>query len=238
MKLDILVFAAHPDDAELSCSGTIIKHTKLGKKVGIIDLTEGELGTRGSPQIRNKEAENAAKILGLTVRENLKFKDGYFKNDETHQLRVIEKLRQYQPDIVLCNAIFDRHPDHTHGSDLLKEASFYSGLKNIKSSLNSVEQNAWRPKQLYHYIQFYSHKPDFMVDISAEIDIKMESIKAFESQFYNPNSTEPETVIAGKNYLDQIKARDMEFGRLLGTHYAEGFNIIRPIGVNNLFDLI
>lgn len=238
MKLDILVFAAHPDDAELAVAGTILKHVKLGYKVGVIDLTQGELSTRGSVELRKQEADNASQILGLSVRENLKFADGFFLNDATHQLEIIKKIRQYQPDIILCNAIYDRHPDHGRAGQLVVEAAFYAGLAKIESILDGKQQSPWRPKVVYRYIQFYSIQPDFVVDISEEIDQKMEAIKAYQSQFYDPNSNEPETVIARKEYLDAVKSRDMDHGKSIGTVYAEGFTKERLIGVNNLMNLI
>lgn len=239
MKLDILVFAAHPDDAELSAAGTIIKHVRMGYKVGVVNLTRGELGTRGTPELRGQEAVQAAKIMGLSALENLQFRDGYFVNDDEHRLRVIEMLRKYTPDIVLCNALHDRHPDHGRGSTLVSEACFYSGLRQIKSfEVNGDPQEAFRPRAVYHYVQFHSLKPDFVVDISDVIDQKMEAIKCYNSQFFNPNSNEPETVIASKEYLNAVKARDMDNGRLIGTLYAEGFNKEREIGVNDITKLI
>jgi N-acetylglucosamine malate deacetylase 1 len=238
MKLDILVFAAHPDDAELSAAGTIIKHVRMGYKVGVVNLTRGELGTRGTATLRDQEAANSAKIMGLTVLDNLEFRDGYFVNDEEHRLRVIEKLRKYTPNIVLCNALHDRHPDHGRGSTLVSEACFYSGLRQIKSFYNGMPQDAFRPRAVYHYVQFHSLKPDFVVDISDVIDQKMDAIKCYNSQFFNPNSNEPETVIAGKEYLNAVKARDMDNGRLIGTLYAEGFNKERELGVNDITQLI
>ena len=239
MKLDILAFAAHPDDAELSAAGTIIKHVRMGYKVGVVNLTRGELGTRGTPELRDAEAAQAAKIMGLSVLENLQFRDGYFVNDEEHRLRVIEMLRKYTPDIVLCNALQDRHPDHGRGSTLVSEACFYSGLRQIKSfDVNGTPQHPFRPRAVYHYVQFHSLKPDFVVDITDVIDQKMEAIKCYNSQFFDPNSNEPETVIASKEYLNAVKARDMDNGRLIGTLYAEGFNKEREIGVNDITTLI
>ncbi len=239
MKLDILAFAAHPDDAELSAAGTIIKHVRMGYKVGVVNLTRGELGTRGTPELRDAEAAQAAKIMGLSVLENLQFRDGYFVNDEEHRLRVIEMLRKYTPDIVLCNALHDRHPDHGRGSTLVSEACFYSGLRQIKSfDVNGTPQHPFRPRAVYHYVQFHSLKPDFVVDITDVIDQKMEAIKCYNSQFFDPNSNEPETVIASKEYLNAVKARDMDNGRLIGTLYAEGFNKEREIGVNDITTLI
>ncbi len=238
MKLDILAFGAHPDDVELGCSGTLAKEISLGKKVGIIDLTRGELGTRGSVEIRNKESEAASNILGISVRENLDMRDGFFINDENHQLKVIEMIRKYQPEIVICNAIDDRHIDHAKGSKLVSDACFLSGLVKIKTMSNNTPQEAWRPKLVYHYIQWKNIEPDFVVDISNFIDKKEAAILAYSSQFYNPNSNEPETPIATKNFLDSIHNRSHELGRLVGTEYAEGFTVERYLAVNSLGDLI
>ena len=238
MKLDILAFGAHPDDVELGCSGTIAKEISLGKKVGIIDLTRGELGTRGSVEIRNNESEAAAKILGISIRENLDMRDGFFLNDESHQLRIIEIIRKYKPEIVLCNAIDDRHIDHSKGSKLVSDACFLSGLVKIETSIDGVQQEAWRPKLVYHYIQWKNIEPDFVVDITGFIDKKEASILAYGSQFYNPNSEEPETPIATKNFLESIHNRSRELGRLIGTEYAEGFTVERYLAVNSLGDLI
>ena len=204
MKLDILAFGAHPDDIELGCSGTIAKEISLGKKVGIIDLTRGELGTRGSVEIRNTESAKAAAILGISIRENLDMRDGFFINDEAHQLKVIQMIRKYKPEIVLCNAIEDRHIDHGKGSKLVSDACFLSGLRQIKTELSGTAQDAWRPKVVYHYIQWKNIEPDFVVDISEFINIKMEAILAYSSQFFNPNTNEPESPITSKNFLDSV----------------------------------
>ena len=237
MKLDILAFGAHPDDVELGCSGTIAKEVSLGKKVGIIDLTRGELGTRGSVEIRNSESAKASEILGVVVRENLDMRDGFFVNDETHQLKVIEMIRKYQPEIVLCNAITDRHIDHGKGSKLVSDACFLSGLRQIKTELNGEAQEAWRPKVVYHYIQWQNIEPDFVVDISGFMDKKMESVLAYGSQFYDPNSKEPVSPITSKNFLDSVKYRAQDLGRLVGVEYAEGFTTERYLAVNSLGDL-
>lgn len=238
MKLDIVAFGAHPDDVELGCSGTIAKEISLGRKVGIIDLTRGELGTRGTAETRDKEAQEAAKILGVTIRENLNFRDGFFTNDEKHQLEVIKMIRKYQPEIVLCNAIEDRHIDHEKGSNLVSDACFLSGLIKIETELDGVSQKAWRPKVVYHYIQWKNIEPDFVVDISGFIDIKMESVLAYGTQFYNPNSNEPVTPITSKNFLDSIKYRAKDLGRLVGVEYAEGFTVERYLAVNSLGNLM
>jgi bacillithiol biosynthesis deacetylase BshB1 len=238
MKLDILAFGAHPDDVELGCSGTIAKEIALGKKVGIIDLTRGELGTRGSAEIRNQEATNAAKILGVSVRENLDMRDGFFVNDESHQLEVIKMLRKYKPEIVLCNAIDDRHIDHGKGSQLVSDACFLSGLMKIETEIDGEKQEAWRPKLVYHYIQWKHITPDFVVDITGYNDKKVEAILAYSSQFYNPDSDEPETLIASKNFLESLNYRAQDLGRLIGTDYAEGFTVERYLAVNSLGDLM
>ena len=237
MKLDILAFGAHPDDVELGCSGTIAKEVSLGKKVGIIDLTRGELGTRGSVEIRNSESAKASEILGVVVRENLDMRDGFFVNDEAHQLKVIEIIRKYQPEIVLCNAITDRHIDHGKGSKLVSDACFLSGLRQIKTELDGEAQEAWRPKVVYHYIQWQNIEPDFVVDISEFMDKKMDSVLAYGSQFYDPNSKEPVSPITSKNFLDSVKYRAQDLGRLVGVEYAEGSTTERYLVVNSLGDL-
>ena len=237
MKLDILAFGAHPDDVELGCSGTIAKEVSLGKKVGIIDLTRGELGTRGSVEIRNSESAKASEILGVVVRENFDMRDGFFINDEAHQLKIIQMLRKYRPEIVLCNAITDRHIDHGKGSKLVSDACFLSGLRQIKTELNGEAQEAWRPKVVYHYIQWQNIEPDFVVDISGFLDQKMESVLAYGSQFYDPNSNEPVTPITSKTFLDSVKYRAEDLGRLVGVAYAEGFTTERYLAVNSLGDL-
>lgn len=238
MKLDILAFGAHPDDVELACAGTILKEVSLGKKVGIIDLTRGELGTRGSAEIRDQEANAAAKILGVVARENLEMRDGFFTNDEKHQLEIIKMIRKYQPEIVLCNAIDDRHVDHGKGSKLVSDACFLSGLMKIETQLDGNRQNAWRPKIVYHYIQWKNIKPDFVIDITGFTDKKIESILAYGSQFYDPNSKEPESPISSKNFLESLNYRSRDFGRLVGVEHAEGFTAERYLAINSLGDLI
>jgi N-acetylglucosamine malate deacetylase 1 len=238
MKLDILVIAAHPDDAELACSGTIAKHIALGKKVGILDLTQGEMGTRGTPELRMVEAAKSAKILGLSARENAHFKDVKFAVDNNHIAQLVTFIRKYQPEIVLANAIEDRHPDHGKGGELASKACFISGLKKFETQLECKNQEAWRPKALYHYIQDRYINPDFVVDITPFWDIKINSIKAFSSQFFNPESTEEETYISKPDFLNYVESRAREFGHHIGATFAEGFTKERHIGVNNLFDLI
>lgn len=237
MKLDILAFGAHPDDVELGCSGTILKEISLGKTVGIIDLTRGELGTRGSADIRDQEANAAAKILGVSVRENLNMRDGFFVNDEKHQLEIIKMIRKYQPEIVLCNAIEDRHIDHGKGSKLVSDASFLSGLMKIETALDGEIQKPWRPKLVYHYIQWKNIEPDFVVDITGFTDKKIESILAYRSQFYDPNSKEPDSPISSKNFLESLNYRSRDLGRLTGVEHAEGFTVERYLAVNSLGDL-
>ena len=237
MKLDILAFGAHPDDVELGCGGTIAKEISLGRKVGIIDLTGGELGTRGSAEIRAVEAAKAAKILGVVVRENLWMDDGFFVNDQASQIEVIEMIRKYRPEIVLCNAVEDRHIDHGRGSKLVSDACFLSGLQKIKTYMNDEQQAHWRPKVVYHYLQWNDAKPDFVVDITGFNDIRLQAILAYDSQFYNANSTAVETPIATKNFLDSLSYRTANFGRLIGTDHAEGFTTERVLAIDNLGDL-
>jgi bacillithiol biosynthesis deacetylase BshB1 len=238
MKLDILAFGAHPDDVELGCAGTLAKEIRGGKKIGIVDLTRGELGTRGSAEIRDREAAEAAKILGVSVRENLGMRDGFFINDEPHQLRIIEMLRKYRPEIVICNAVEDRHIDHGKGSALVSDACFLSGLRKIETKCDGEIQQAWRPKAVYHYIQWKNLAPDVVVDISDFIDVKQRAILAYGSQFYDPGSKEPVTPIATKNFLQSLHYRAQDLGRLIGTEYAEGFTVERLLAVNRLTDLI
>lgn len=237
MKLDILAIGVHPDDVELSASGTILKHISLGKKVGILDLTRGELGTRGSAELRTQEANNAAKILGLSVREQLNMADGFFENNEVHQKQIIQIIRKYRPEIILCNAITDRHPDHGRAAKLTADACFYGGLIKIETKEDGKLQTAWRPKAVYHYIQDNFMEPNFVIDITAHMDKKMESIMAYSSQFFDPNSKEPETPISSKNFMENVKAKAALFGRAINADYAEGFTVNRYIGVENLFDL-
>lgn len=238
IKLDILAIGAHPDDVELGCAATIAKEISRGKKVGIIDLTRGELGTRGSAEIRDKEAENAAKILGVKYRENLRFRDGFFINDEEHQIAIIKKLRKYQPEIVLCNAIQDRHIDHSKGSKLVSDACFLSGLRRIETSDHEGIQEPWRPKLVYHYIQWENLKPDFVVDVSGFMEQKIKAVEAYVSQFYDPNSKEPVSPISSQNFLESISYRAKDLGRLIGTEYAEGFTVERFVAVDHLDQLI
>ena len=240
MKLDILAIGAHPDDIELSCAGTLAKEISLGKKVGVLDLTRGELGSRGSAEIRDKEAAEATKILGLHVRENLGFRDGFFKNDEAHQLEIIKIIRKYKPHIVICNAIDDRHIDHGRASKLASDACFLSGLRRIETTLNEEVQQAFRPKLVYHYIQWKDIKPDVVVDITGFNNIKMESIKAYKTQFLQEKSesNEPSTPISNQNFYNSIITRAQNLGLLIGVDYAEGFTVERYPAVNSISDLI
>lgn len=238
MKVDILAIGAHPDDVELSCAGTLAKEINAGKTVAILDLTKGELGTRGNAAIREKEAANAADILGVDARFNLGFADGFFQNDRAHQEKLITYIRHLQPEMVLCNAVEDRHPDHGRAAALVAESCFLSGLKKIESSFEGHRQQHWRPKQLYHYIQWNNATPDFVVDVSAQMELKLEVVKAYSSQFYIPNSTEPETPISTENFLNSIRYRAADLGRLIGVDYAEGFTASRLIGVDSISDLV
>lgn len=238
MKLDILAIGVHPDDVELSCAGTILKHIELGKTVGILDLTLGELGTRGNATIRTQEAMRAASILGVSVREQLNMADGFFENNETNQRLIIEVIRKYQPELILCNAISDRHPDHGRAAKLTTDACFYSGLLKVETKENNTTQKPWRPKAVYHYIQDNFIEPDFVIDVTTYNDKKMESIMAYSSQFFDPNSKEPQTPISSKNFIDYINAKARLFGRSINVDFAEGFTVNRYMGVNNLFDLV
>ncbi|MBX9783863.1 MAG: bacillithiol biosynthesis deacetylase BshB1 [Chitinophagaceae bacterium] len=237
MKLDILAFGVHPDDVELSCAGAIMAEINNGKKCGVIDLTRGELGTRGTAETRKQEADAAAKIMGVHLRENLGMRDGFFKNDEEHQLMVIQKLRQYQPEIVLCNAVSDRHPDHGRSARLVADACFLSGLRKIETSLNGTAQEAWRPKYVFHYIQDRYAEPDLIFDISSVFDRKVESIKAYSTQFHNPDLNEPQTYISTPAYFETIISRHKMLGKRIGVEYGEGFISEKRIGVSS-FDAI
>ncbi|APG64836.1 bacillithiol biosynthesis deacetylase BshB1 [Tenacibaculum todarodis] len=238
MKLDILAFGAHPDDVELGAGATIAKEISLGKKVGIVDLTRGELGTRGSAEIRDVEATNAAKVLGVSVRENLGFADGFFINDKEHQLEIIKMIRKYKPEIVLCNAIDDRHIDHGKGSKLVSDACFLSGLLKIETEVAGKQQEKWRPKQVYHYIQWKNIEPDFVVDVTGFMETKIDAVMAYSSQFYDPKSTEPQTPITSKNFTESVDYRARDLGRLIGVEHAEGFTTERYVAVENLDKLI
>lgn len=240
MKLDILAIGVHPDDVELGCAGTLIKEIQLGKKAGIIDLTEGELGTRGTVETRYKEAADAAKIIGVSVRENLKMRDGFFKNDEEHQLRLIKTIRTYQPDIILGNVLSDRHPDHGRAGHLINNACFLSGLAKIETYNNdgSIQQK-WRPRYFLQYMQDWYHEPDLLIDVSEVIELKMKSIEAYTTQFYtNTNVDGPKTYISTPDFKDSILARMRMMGKRIGVKYAEAYSTQKNIGLSNLSALI
>jgi bacillithiol biosynthesis deacetylase BshB1 len=237
-KLHILAIAVHPDDIELGVAGTLIKHARKGQKVGIVDLTMGELGTRGTPELRYKEAQDAAQVMGLVVRENANMADGFFRNDEEHQRKLIVYIRKYQPEVVIANALADRHPDHGRAGKLISDACFLAGLRKIETEHDGQPQAPWRPKRVYHMIQDRMHEPSFIVDISDTFDQKMEAIKCYKSQFHDPNSSEPITYIATEGFLDQIKYRDSLMGKRIGTKYAEGFVTENSVGLRDLDDLL
>jgi bacillithiol biosynthesis deacetylase BshB1 len=238
MKLSILAFGAHPDDVELSVAGTLLKQQAAGATIGIIDLTEGELGSRGTVDTRYAEAKAAGEILQLSVRENLQMGDGFFTHSKENLLKIVQQIRHFQPEIVLANAHSDRHPDHAKGSKLVSEACFLAGLSKIKTSWEGKEQAAHRPKAVYHYIQDYYLEPDFVIDVTAFVPQKMNAIKAYKTQFWDPSSTAPETPISGEEFFEFLHGRMAQYGRSIGVKYAEGFTVERTLGVSNLFDLI
>ncbi len=238
MKIDILAIGAHPDDVELGCAATLAKEISNGKKVGILDLTRGELGTRGTAEIRDKEAANAAEILGVSFRHNLEFSDGFLINNAASQLEIIKIIRKYQPDIVLCNAIDDRHIDHAKASKMASDSCFLSGLRKIETISEGNQQKAWRPKHVYHYIQWKNIEPHFVVDVTDFMDKKLEAVFAYKSQFHDANSNEPMTPIASQNFKESLTYRAMDLGRLIGTEYGEGFTAERYLAVSSIFDLI
>jgi N-acetylglucosamine malate deacetylase 1 len=233
-KVNILAFGAHPDDVELGCAGTILAQQVKGNTTAIVDLTQGELGTRGTIESRKTEANAAAKILGISERLNLAFKDGFFENDEWHQREVIKTIRYFKPDIILCNATFDRHPDHARAAELVRDAAFLSGLQKIKTQWDGHTQEAHRPKAVYHYIQAIDTHAQFAIDITPYFDLKMKSVMAYTSQFYNPESDEPNTFISSEAFLEYVKARAISYGVPIGVKYAEGFTASRYLGVNDL----
>lgn len=239
MKVDILAIGVHPDDVELGCSGTLLKHIELGKVVGIVDLTQGELGTRGSAELRLQEAEEARKIMGAAIRENLGMADGFFQHDKENILKIAKAVRKYRPEIVLSNAISDRHPDHGRASKLISDSCFYSGLsKIVQRDDDGNPLDAWRPKAVYHYIQDRNLKADFVIDISKYMDKKFECIMAFKSQFNLESYIGPKTPISGKDFMEFMKSKNRSYGRDINASYAEGFTVDRTIGVKDLFDLI
>lgn len=238
MKLDILAFGVHPDDVELGCSGTLLKHMAQGYKVGIIDLTQGELGTRGTVQTRAQEVKESSKILGISVRENLGFADGFFVNDKEHQLEVVKMIRKYQPKVVFANAKYDRHPDHGRSAELVRDACFLAGLPKVATKLKGEKQVAFRPKSVFHYIQAIHAEPDFVVDITPYFEQKVKAIRAFKTQFYDPKSKEPATFISSPEFLEFVKARAIHFGVPAGVPYAEGFHVNRTMGIEDLVKVL
>ncbi|HYJ65995.1 MAG TPA: bacillithiol biosynthesis deacetylase BshB1 [Parafilimonas sp.] len=233
MKTDILAFGVHPDDVELGCSGTLIASIKQGKKVAVVDLTRGELGTRGTAETRKAEAANAAKVMGVQARENLNMADGFFQNDEENIKKVITVIRKYQPEIVLCNAPEDRHPDHGRSSKLVSDAAFFSGLRKIQTTLNNETQKEWRPHYVFHYIQDRYLKPDFLFDISDYYEQKIKAVLSYTTQFNATDDSEPQTYISTPDFIDVIKARALMFGKRIGVKYAEGYLTTKMIGVKN-----
>jgi bacillithiol biosynthesis deacetylase BshB1 len=237
MKLDILAFGAHPDDVEISSGATLLKYAKEGKSIGIIDLTEGELGTRGSTEKRYEEAKKASDFLGLKIRENLKMGDGFITHSEENKLKIIECIRKYQPELILANSVHDRHPDHAKGAKIVAEASYLSGLRKIETEVDGIPQEAHRPRMLLHYVQDYYLTPDIILDVSDTGKEKLELVKCFGSQFYNPNSEEPKTPISGEGFFDYLEGRMLNLGRELGVRYGEAYTIDRTLGVKDLFSL-
>jgi len=238
MKVDILAIAAHPDDIEIAAAGTLMKHLAQGKKVAIVDLTEGELGSRGTIETRREEAAASTKILGIENRVNVQMPDGFFELSEENKLKLITQIRRFKPVVVLANSLSDRHPDHGRAAQLVNDACFLSGLVKIETEWEGKKQDPWRPKLLFHYIQDVHNKPDFVVDITPFVDKKIEALQAFKTQFFDPNSNEPKTPISGKEYFDFLKGRWMDFGRSIGVQYAEGFNVSRPVGVEDMTELL
>ncbi len=238
MKVDILAIGAHPDDVELGCGGTLAKLISEGKKVAIVDLTQGELGTRGTNLTRAEEAAEASKILGISARENLKMKDGFLENSEEYQMKIVKMIRKYQPEIVLANAIEDRHPDHAKAAKLVSDACFLAGLTKIETSIDGENQQTWRPKQVFHYIQWKHITPDFVVDISDFMEKKLQACLAYKTQFYDPNSKEPMTPIATKDFLESLTYRTQDLGRLSGVSYAEGFTTEKLLAFKNFDGII
>lgn len=240
MKLDLLAFGVHPDDVELSCSGSLLVEKNNGKKTGIVDLTQGELGTRGTAETRSEEATNSAKLLKVDVRENLKMADGFFQNDKENQLKIIKVLRKYQPEIIFCNAPDDRHPDHGRAAELVQVAAFLAGLRKIETIDSGVNQEVWRPKYVFNYIQDMYFEPDFVIDISDVMSVKIEAIKAFNTQFFtgDKKDDEPQTYISSPAFFDSVVSRAAMFGKMIGVKYAEGFISKKMIGFKNLDALI
>jgi len=235
--LDILAFGAHPDDVEISAAGTLLKYISQGKKVGIVDLTEGELGTRGTVETRYSEAKEAGELLEISARHNLQMSDGFFEPNEYNKRLIIEQIRRFKPEIVMANSILDRHPDHGKAAKLVADACFLAGLRKIETTWEGEPQTAHRPRLVVHYIQDYYIEPDFVIDVTPFAEQKIEVVKAYRTQFYDPNSLEPNTPISGEEFFDFLKARMMQFGRPANMKYAEGFTVDRIFGVNDLFGL-
>ncbi len=238
MKTDVLAIGAHPDDVELGCGGTLAKLISEGKKVAIVDLTQGELGTRGTNITRAEEAKNASEILEISMRENLKMKDGFLQNSEEYQMQIVKMIRKYQPEIIFANAIDDRHPDHAKAAKLVSDACFLSGLVKIETELDGKNQKAWRPKHVFHYIQWKNITPDFVVDISGFMEKKIEACLAYKTQFYDPASKEPMTPIATKDFLESLTYRAQDLGRLSGVEFAEGFTTEKLLAFKNFDGII
>ena len=241
MKLDILAIGVHPDDVELGCSGTIINEIKNGKKVGVLDLTQGELGSRGTVETRYEEAAKAAMIMGVAVRENLKMRDGFFKNDEEHQRKLIIAIRKYQPEIIITNSLIDRHPDHGRAGKLTADSCFLSGLRMVETKNEEGNvQEPWRPKYVFHYIQDRYHEPDLIIDITDVFEQRMQAVKAYTTQFYNPDNEDdgPQTYISTSAFLDSIVARARVIGKKIGVQYGEGFISEKNIGIKNFDSLV
>lgn len=237
MKVDILAFGAHPDDVELSAAGTILRHIQQGRTVAMVDLTQGELGSRGTIETRYAEAADASRILGVSDRVNLKMADGFFEHSHENLIKVVEQIRHFKPEIVFANAVQDRHPDHPKGSKLVSEACFLAGLRKIETTYNGEVQQAHRPNAVYHYIQDRYSRPDFVVDVTDFVEQKFASIKAYKTQFYDPDSKEPQTPISGEEFFEFLRGRMSEYGRQIGAQYGEGFTVERLIGVDDIFQL-
>lgn len=238
MKLDILAFAAHPDDVELGCAGTLMVHAAMGMRVGVADLTEGELGTRGTAESRKSEAAAAATVMGLHLRDNLRLADGFFQNDKTHQLELIKVIRKYRPEIILANAMEDRHPDHGRAARLIAESCFLAGLRKIETAIDGQLQQEWRPKQVLHFIQDRYIEPHLIIDISSVMEKKMEAIRCFKTQFLAAGDNEPQTYISTPSFFDSVVYRAKMMGKMIGVEYGEGFTSEKKIGISNLKDLI
>lgn len=238
MKLHILAIGVHPDDVELGCGGTLLKHALKGQNTGILDLTQGELGTRGTVETRYSEAKEAGLVLKIKVRENLKMRDGFFNNDEENQLKIISILRRFQPDIVFANATEDRHPDHGRAGKLIAQACFLSGLRKIATTFEGLQQETWRPKAVFHYIQDVFREPDFIVNISETFQQKIEAVKSYKTQFLAEGSNDPMTYISRSGFLDRIQARDIDMGQRIGVKYGEGFNYYRNLGIEDLDQIL